>query len=125
MDVEFARPDDEPRQVVATVSWDGHEVSVDADDEDVARALRRAFRPTPVVVDDPAYRRLGTHGSVVVPPGDLEWFRAAAQQRAPAETGLVARFVPGAADGGYDPAAGYRRFDEQLERLDARSRGQG
>jgi hypothetical protein len=26
-------------------------------------------------------------------------------------------------EGGYDPAAGYRRFEEQIERLDARTRG--
>jgi hypothetical protein len=122
MKVEFARPDDEPREVVATVTWDGRGVSVDADDEGLARSLAHAFRLTPVVVDDAAYRRLGTHGSVVIAPADLEWFRAVAQERATAETGLTARFVPGTAGGGYDPAAGYRSFDEQLERLDARSR---
>jgi hypothetical protein len=26
-------------------------------------------------------------------------------------------------DGGYDPAANYRPFDEQIERIDARRRG--
>jgi hypothetical protein len=122
MDVEFTRPDDEQRQVVATARWDGRQVTVSSDDETLTQALTNAFRPMPVVVDDGAYRRLGTRGSVVVPPGDLEWFRAAAQTRVVAETGLQVRFVPGAVDGGYDPAAGYRRFDEQLERLDARSR---
>jgi hypothetical protein len=50
-------------------------------------------------------------------PGGLEWFRAVAQFRVPAETGLVARTVPGVARGGYDPAANYRRFSEQIERL--------
>jgi hypothetical protein len=30
--------------------------------------------------------------------------------------------VPGLAAGGFDPAAGYRPFDEQLEQLDARTR---
>ena len=55
-------------------------------------------------------------------PGDLQWFRAVAQTRVPAETGLVARFVPGAPIGGFDPAAGYRLFRDQIERLDERSR---
>ncbi len=52
-------------------------------------------------------------------PGDLGWFRAVAQFRVPAETGLVARTVPGVARGGYDPAANYRRFSEQIERLES------
>lgn len=122
MKVEFTRPDDEQKDVVATASWDGHDVSIDAQDPELARTLTHAFRPTPVAVDDGAYRRLGTYGSVVIQPGDLEWFRATARTRATAETGLHARFVPGVTDSGYDPAAGYRRFDEQIERLDARSR---
>jgi TPP-dependent pyruvate/acetoin dehydrogenase alpha subunit len=53
---------------------------------------------------------------VVIQPGSLEWFRAAAQVRA-AEAGLVARMVPGVSRGGYDPAAGYRSFDQAIERL--------
>jgi hypothetical protein len=123
MDVEFTRPDDEQKQVVATATWDGRHVSVTGDDEGLLAVLRRAFRRTPVVVDDGSYRRMGTSGSVMIQPGDLTWFRAAATTRATAESGLLARVVPGRVDGGYDPAAGYRRFDEQLERLDARSRG--
>ena len=34
--------------------------------------------------------------------------------------GLVPRFVPGVTVGGYDPAANYRRFPEQIERLEKR-----
>jgi hypothetical protein len=37
--------------------------------------------------------------------------------RAPAEAGVEARLVPGITEGGYDPAAGYRRFEESIERL--------
>lgn len=122
MDVEFTRADDEQKEVVATVRWDGRDVTVSSEDEELAGVLRNAFRRTPAVVDDGAYRRVGTSGTVVIQPGGLEWFRAAAQTRAAAETGLLVRFVPGEVDGGYDPAAGYRRFDEQLERLDARAR---
>lgn len=122
MKVEFSRPDDEQRQVVATARWDGRDVVIASDVDGFVEGLTRAFRRTPVAIDDGAYRRLGTHGSVVVQPGSLEWFRAAALTRATAETGLLARFVPGAVEGGYDPAANYRPFDEEIERLDARSR---
>lgn len=117
MKVEFLRRDADEPTVVATATWDGHDVTLDGSDDGVLDDLARAFRRTPVVVDDPAYRRLGTHGEVVVQPGDLEWFRAAAQVRVTAETGLVARFVPGIEEGGYDPAAGYRGFEEQMDRL--------
>jgi hypothetical protein len=64
---------------------------VEADDPELKASIERAFR--------------------------LEWFRAVAQIRVPAETGLVARSVPGVTVGGYDPAANYRRFPEQIERL--------
>jgi hypothetical protein len=90
---------------------------VEADDPAVRRSIERAFRMTPVVVDDPSLRRTGTRGEQMLQPGDLGWFRAVAQYRVPAETGLVARSVPGVARGGYDPAANYRRFAEQIERL--------
>ena len=63
------------------------------------------------MVDDGAYRRLGTSGEVMIQPGDLEWFRAASQVRGAAATGLVARLVPGVTEGGFDPAAGYRTFE--------------
>ena len=29
----------------------------------------------------------------------------------------MARFVPGVTEGGFDPAAGYRTFEQQIERL--------
>jgi hypothetical protein len=123
MKVEFIRPDDEEKAVVATVVWDGREVAVSAADDAAATALVHAFRCTPVVVDDGAYRRLGTHGSVVIQPGDLEWFRAVALTRAAIETGLTPRLVAAVIDGGFDPAANYRSFDQQIERVDARGRG--
>jgi hypothetical protein len=122
MRVEFAVPDDEEKSTVATAEWDGHEVTITANDDGRRDAVAHAFRRTPVVVDDASYRRLGTSGEVVLHPGDLEWFRAVAQVRVPAEIGLVARFVPGAPLGGFDPAAGYRRFQDQVDRLDERSR---
>jgi hypothetical protein len=122
MNVEYFRADDEQKQTVATVSWDGRDVTVTAEEASARDGLAHAFRRTPVVVDDPSLRRAGTSGPVVLQPGDLEWFRAVARYRATEETALSARFVPGAVIGGFDPAAGYRTFDEQLERLDARTR---
>ena len=115
MNVEF-HPADDPETVVATVAWDGS-VRISCEDEAVRSQLERAYRSTPVVTDDSSYRRLGTSGEVVIQPGDLEWFRAASQVRAPAETGLVARLVPGIREGGFDPAAGYRSFEDSIERL--------
>jgi hypothetical protein len=95
-------------------------VVVEAGDAGLKALIERAFRPIPVVVDDPSLRYPGTSGESVLQPGDLEWFRTVAQVRVPAETGLVARSVPGVTVGGYDPAANYRRFSEQIERLESR-----
>jgi len=113
--VEFHSLDD-PETVVGTATWDGTQASVESGDDEVAAKLWKIFRATPVIVDDAAYRHMGTKGEVAVQPGNLEWFRAAAQVRAP-EAGLVARLVPGVTEGGYDPAAGYRTFEEAIERL--------
>lgn len=49
-------------------------------------------------------------------PGDLRWFRAALETRA-AQLGLAVRFVAARIDGGWDPAAQYRTFEERVERL--------
>jgi hypothetical protein len=116
MRVEFHRPE-EPDTVVATTIWRDGAVTVEAEDEAVRDTLIRAFRPAPLVVDDAALRQQGTHGEVVVQPGSLEWFRVAAKVRATQESGLSARFVPGVTEGGYDPAAQYRTFEESIERL--------
>jgi hypothetical protein len=123
VNVEYYQPEDEQKLTVATASWDGREVTVTSGDDEIRGSLAHAFRRTPVVVDDASLRRLGTSGPSTLQPGDLEWFRAVAQSRATDESGLAARFVPGAIVGGFDPAANYRRFQEQIERLDARSRG--
>lgn len=118
MKVEFHTADDSDT-VVGTATWDGRQASVESGDDEVAAKLWKVFRAIPVVVDDAAYRRLGTHGEVAIPPGSLEWFRAAAQVRA-GEAELVARVVSEVNEGGYDPAAGYRSFEETIERLAAR-----
>jgi hypothetical protein len=122
MRAEFHREDD-PDAVVGSAIWDGAHVSVESDDPTVRDALIRVYHGTPVVTDDASYRRQGTHGEVVIQPGDLEWFRAASQVRGPVETGLKVRLVPGITEGGFDPAAGYRSFGATFERLDRRTTG--
>lgn len=106
---------DVPDITVATVVWNDGRIEIDSADDVVRAALAKTYRRTPVVTDDAAYRRLGTHGEVVLQPGDLEWFRAVSQVRAP--TGLVARLIPGVTEGGYDPAAGYRSFEDSIDWL--------
>ena len=119
MNVEFHRSDD-PETVLAEVSWSNGDSVISSDDETLRASLQKAFRRTPVVVDDASYRRPGTSGEVLLQPGNLEWFRVVAQTRASIETGLVARFVPGVREGGYDPAAAYESFAESIERLTGR-----
>ena len=104
---------------VASATWLAGRSTVQADDAGIRRSVERAFRATPVVVDDPSLRSAGASGEQLLQPGSLAWFRAVAQYRVPAETGLVARAVPGVTAGGYDPAANYRRFSEQIERLES------
>lgn len=117
MRVEFHRSDDEDRTSLASASWRDGAVTISSLDEDVRDRLAHAFRRTPVVVEGGADRHLGTSGPEVLQPGDLEWFRAAAFVRAPAETGLVARLVTTVVRGGFDPAANYRDFEDQIELL--------
>lgn len=116
MQVELHRPDD-PDAVAATVTWTRGEIVIVSDDEALVPSLTKAFRRTPVVIDDSSYRRMGTSGELLISPGSLEWFRAVVQVRVPAETGLVGRFVSGVREGGFDPAAGYRTFESAIERL--------
>ncbi|MFB3738058.1 MAG: hypothetical protein ACE14W_03720 [Candidatus Velamenicoccus archaeovorus] len=119
MRVELFHPgtDDEPDRVVTVIRWDGRHAEVEPVGEPV-EGLERLLRPTPAVVDDPSFRRAGTHGPTVLQPGDYDWFRAAILTRAP-ELGLSARFVSDVTEGGWDPAATYRTFEQQVERLAA------
>jgi hypothetical protein len=114
-------PPPPPEPAVATAEWRDGRVAVEADDPSLVEAIERAYRRTPVAVDDASLRYPSTTGESLLQPGDLEWFRAVALVRVPAETGLVPRFVPGAQVGGFDPAANYRSFREQVERLAARA----
>jgi hypothetical protein len=124
MRVEFHPPDD-PERVVAEVVWDGSRAVVRTPDEDRRAAVEWFFRPTPVVLEDPALRPRGSRGETVLQPGSLEWFRAAALTRG-AEAGLVARIVPEVAGpGGWDPAAAYRTFRQSVDLLLGRSGREG
>ena len=116
MRAELVRPD-APQEVVAVLAWDAGAARVveGADVEGVAAILR----PTAVVVDDPALRRPGTSGPSVLAPGSLAWFRAAVATRG-AALGFAVRFVADDVRGGWDPAAQYRGFSEQAERLHSR-----
>jgi hypothetical protein len=103
-----------PEQVVAIATWTDGRASLDVL-ADVPE-LDRLLRATPVVTDDPSLRPLGTSGEMVLEPGSSAWFRAALLSRAPA-LGLAVRFVAERVIGGWDPAAAYATFEEQVDRL--------
>lgn len=118
MRAELFRPD-QPETVVAVATWDGRTARMEPV-EGAPDDLDTVLRPTPVVVDDPSLRGPGTRGETMLEPGTFEWFRSALLGRAPA-LGLSVRFVSSVREGGWDPAAQYRTFDEQVERLTSRS----
>lgn len=114
MRAELFRADD-PQALVAVATWSDGRPGLDVLDSSV-EGLDGLLRPTPVVVDDPSLRGPGTSGESLLEPGSLEWFRAALATRAE-PLGLRLRFVTTHIEGGWDPAANYRTFDEQVERL--------
>jgi hypothetical protein len=104
-----------PPEILGRARWEGNRVVVEATG-DVEAALLRVFRLTAVSAEDPAQRSKGSSGPSVIQPGSLEWFRWAAQARA-ADEGLEVRLVASGDPGGWDPAANYRPFREQVRRL--------
>lgn len=114
MRAEIHRPED-PEAPVAVATWDGRRAHLEVLDG-APEGVRGILRPTPVVVEDAALRRLGTRGEVLLTPGTSAWFREAVRVRTE-ELGLAVRFVPTRIEGGWDPAAAYRTFEEQVERL--------
>ena len=115
MRAELYRPDESER-VVAVASWSRTGASIEVTGP--VEGLDRILRPTPVVASDPALLPRGAHGEAVLQPGSLEWFRTALLTRAPL-LGLAVRFVVDDVRNGWDPAANYRTFDEQVGRLTA------
>jgi hypothetical protein len=112
---EFTLPD-APDEVIGAASWDGHAVRLDDVQTAHRDAIARIFRPIPVVVDDRALRGAGSEGPVLLEPGDLRWFIAAATTGAQQE-GLAVRLVTAAAAAiGWDPAGAYRTFARSVER---------
>jgi hypothetical protein len=103
--------------MVGSAVWRSGKIEVEAGDESVRRAILRIFRSTPVVIDDPSLRSYGTAGPVLLSPGSLRWFRAAAEARSGAE-GLGVRLVPESQGVmGWDPAGAYRTFNNAVERM--------
>ncbi len=106
---------DRPEHLAASAAWSGSEIEIDTSDETIRPLVRRIFRPAPVVVEDAALRGAGSAGPVVLQPGSLHWFAAAARARSH-EEGLDMRLVPeGTGRMGFDPAGLYRSLDEQVE----------
>jgi hypothetical protein len=108
MKAEFFRPE-QPDEVVAVAEWDGRTVRIDADDERIRDRLNWMFRQSPVVIGR------GTGKERAIEPGDLEWFQAAATERAE-EARLEVRLVVSAPPGGWDPAGTYRPMRVWLSR---------
>ena len=113
MRAEVYRPED-PEEIVAVASWVDGRSSIET--RGSVPGLDRLLRPTPVVTDDASLRPPGTSGEVLLEPGSASWFRAALTTRAP-ELGLAVRFVAERITGGWDPAAAYTTFEEQVGRL--------
>jgi hypothetical protein len=116
MRAEIYRPED-PETVLATARWSDGRMSLEVTEP--GRELEgwdALLRPTPVVVEGASLRRLGTHGETLLEPGSYDWFRSTLRSRVDA-MGLAVRFVAEAIVGGWDPAAAYRSFGEQVDRL--------
>jgi hypothetical protein len=114
---DFYRDADGSTELVGSATWSQSGITVEARTDDARSILARVLRPTPVAVDDPSLRSFGASGEVVLQPGSVRWFMAAARTRGQDE-GLRVRFV---ADGapvlGWDPAGAYRTFTSSAERL--------
>jgi hypothetical protein len=116
---EFYRDAQGSQELIGTATWTGSGVAVDPRTDEARSVLARVFRSTAVVVDDPSLRSFGTRGEVVLQPGSLQWFLAAARTRGSGE-GLRVRFVAEDASAlGWDPAGAYRTFTSSAERLGA------
>jgi hypothetical protein len=111
---ELYRPD-APESPVAVATWSAGRAALEVLDGSIPE-LGSLLKATPVVVDDPSLRRPGTSGASLLEPGSSEWFRAALIARSE-PLGLRVRFVTDEIVGGWDPAAAYRPFGEEIERL--------
>jgi hypothetical protein len=117
--VEFLRDENGTPRMVAAATWNGELVEFEAGGQQARELLERIFRPAAVAVDDSSLRSFGTLGEVILQPGSLRWFMAAAKTRGEAE-GLHVRFVSTGPTGvGWDPAGAYRTFVSAAERLAA------
>ncbi|MGH2710072.1 MAG: hypothetical protein ACRDH9_02575 [Actinomycetota bacterium] len=101
MRAEFYRAA-EPELTIGSAEWDGRRAIITPLGDEARAMLERVFRVSGVLVDDPSLGSSGTSGPIVVQPGDMEWFRAAALVRG-AEIGLGVRLATDK-PGGWDPA---------------------
>ena len=114
MRAELYRPED-PATIAAVATWSHGRATLEVLDPSI-EGLEALLRPTPIVVDDPSLRAPGTHGESLLEPGSSGSFRTALLARVES-LGLRVRFVAIEIVGGWDPAASYRTFDEQIDRL--------
>jgi len=113
MRAEFRRSDED--EVVGSATWTGGVPTIDAADGDVLAALGRGFRAVPLVVDEPSLRPFGTRGPMVIHPGSVVWFEAAARARAEAEGLRVSIVSDRARLPGWDPAGAYLPLLQTVE----------
>ncbi len=123
MRAEFYRDRQGSKEMIGSATWTGSGITLEARTDDAPSIIGTIFRPTPVAVDDPSLRSFGTRGEVVLQPGSMQWFLAAARTRGQAE-GLEVRLVAEEAPVmGWDPAGAYRTFVSSAERLGAGTTG--
>ncbi|HEY7659169.1 MAG TPA: hypothetical protein VIC58_01065 [Actinomycetota bacterium] len=111
MRAEIYRPDD-PATPVAIAVWSGEGSRLEPVADDL-EGIHTLLRPVPVVVEGAGS---GERGEILLEPGSYRWFREALVSRAGA-LGLQVRFVSDEIVGGWDPAAGHRAFEDEVERL--------
>jgi hypothetical protein len=117
MRADFRRPDED--DVVGSATWTGGAPTIEAADDDVRAALARVFRAVPMAVDEPSLRPFGTRGPLVIHPGSVVWFEAAARARSEAEGFRVSIVSDRTRLPAWDPAGTYRPLLQTVE-LNAR-----
>ena len=121
MRAEF-RPSDSSEDYVGHAVWVEGGIQVEANEQGDVQVIQEIFRRTPIAVDDRALRTAGTSGPIVLQPGTLQWFLAAARVRGEARGFSVTLIPEGFASMGWDPAASYRTFTQSFERKERAGR---
>ncbi|MCI0634643.1 MAG: hypothetical protein L0206_12115 [Actinobacteria bacterium] len=114
MRAELYRPD-APESPVAIANWSDGRAHLEVIDRTIP-GLERLLKANTRRRGRPLVAPAGDTRSLVARTRSYAWFRAALLSRAE-PSGLKVRFVAGRIVGGWDPAAAYRPFEEQIERL--------